>query len=172
MRMGTVFVMIVVVCMIGMRCMSMVMPVVVAVLVIVVVMRMGLSIKRRMQGQVDNFQGQRIQGCQHACWHPKCQRGLFDGLCRHPIAQERQGFVHDSGDGAVLIDIRSVRMIMVRMIMVMVMAMTVVVIVVVVICRWVRVLVRVCRHRGLGAATQRRHGPIIAPARLGLVSMR
>ncbi|MCX7201001.1 MAG: hypothetical protein NTV17_01535, partial [Burkholderiales bacterium] len=86
--------------------------------------------------------------------------------------QERQGFVHDSGDGAVLIDIRSVPMIMVRMIVVMVMAMTVVVIVIVVICRWVRVLVRVCRHRGLGAATQRRHGPIIAPARLGLVSMR
>ncbi len=84
----------------------------------------------------------------------------------------------------MLIDVRPVRMIMVRMIVVMVMTMTmtmtmtvvviviVIVIVIVVICRWVRVFVRVCRHRGLGAATQRRHGPIIAPARLRLVSMR
>jgi hypothetical protein len=68
-------------------------------------------------------------------------------------------------------------MMMVRMIVVMVMAMTVVVAMVVivvrvVICRWLRVFVRVCRHRGLGAATQRRHGPIIAPARAGLDSMR
>ena len=101
-------------------------------------------------------------------------------MCRHPIAQKRQCFVHDSGDDAMLIDVRPVRMIMVRMIVVMVMTMTmtvvviviVIVIVIVVICRWVRVFVRVCRHRGLGAATQRRHGPIIAPARLRLVSMR
>ena len=58
MRMGVVFVMAVVVCMIGMRCMamSMVVPVPVPVIVIVIVMCMGLSIKRRMQGLVDNFQ--------------------------------------------------------------------------------------------------------------------
>jgi hypothetical protein len=54
MRMGVVFVMTVVVCMIGMRCMAMSM--VVPVIVIVIVMCMGLSIKRRMQGLVDNFQ--------------------------------------------------------------------------------------------------------------------
>jgi hypothetical protein len=52
MRMGVVFVMTVVVCMIGMRCMAMSM----VVPVIVIVMCMGLSIKRRMQGLVDNFQ--------------------------------------------------------------------------------------------------------------------
>jgi hypothetical protein len=56
MRRGLVFVMTVVVCMIGMRRMSMAVPVIVIVIVIVIVMCMGLSIKRRMQGVVDNFQ--------------------------------------------------------------------------------------------------------------------
>jgi hypothetical protein len=49
-RMGTVFVMIVVVCMIGMRCMSMFMSMFmpVTVFMLVVVMRVRLSIKRCM----------------------------------------------------------------------------------------------------------------------------
>jgi hypothetical protein len=66
-------------------------------------------------------------------------------------------------------------MIMVSMIVTMAMAMFVIMVMVVammrvVICRRLRVFVRVCGHRGLGAATQRRHEPIIAPARVGLVS--
>ncbi len=139
MRMTMVTGMVVMVGMLGMRCVAMVM----FMSMFMSVLGVCLSIQRGMQGKVNNLQGQCIQCRQYAAWHPKRYRCVFNRLSWHAVAQERQRFVHDSGNNAVLIDawcvgmgVPMVRVVVVRMIMVcmiVVMTMTMLVIMVVVV---------------------------------------
>ena len=129
--------------MLGMRRVAMVMFMSMFMSVLMIVLCMCLSIQRGMQGKVNNLQGQRIQCRQYAAWHPKRYRCVFNRLSWHAVTQERQRFVHDSGNHAVLIDVwcvgmgvPMVRVVVVRMIMVcmiVVMTMTMLVIMVVVV---------------------------------------